>query len=77
MIRVPLLNQEAENKFVEVQQTQLPSDVSQMINFLSQEKASIEYWLEIALMYYRSGATDKFSQLLGEALREEEFDSII
>ena len=61
MIRVPLLNQEGESKHVEVEQTQLPADASQMINFLSQEKASIEYWLEIALMYYRDGQTDKFS----------------
>lgn len=53
MLRVPLLNQE-ESKFVEVQQEQLPSDVSQMINFLTREKASIEYWLEISVsqMHY-------------------------
>ena len=48
MLRVPLLNQE-ESKFVEVQQEQLPSDVGQMINFLTREKASIEYWLEISV----------------------------
>ena len=51
MIRVPLLNQESENKFVEVQQSKLPADVSQIISFLSQEKASIEYWLEISVSY--------------------------
>ena len=28
-------------------------------------------------MYYREGQLEKFSQLLGEALREEEFDSRI
>ena len=52
MIRVPLLNQESENKFVEVQQSRLPADVTQIISFLSQEKASIEYWLEISVSQF-------------------------
>ena len=49
MIRVPLLNQGEEVKFIEVEQAKLPTDVSTMTNFLLREKASIEFWLEIAV----------------------------
>ena len=49
MIRVPLQNQQEETKFVEIEQTKLPDDVSEMISFLSQEKAGIAYWLEISV----------------------------
>ena len=49
MIRVPLLNQKEESKFVEIEQAKLPSDVSEMIKFLSLEKVSIVYWLEISV----------------------------
>lgn len=49
MIRVPLLNQGEEAKFIEVEQAKLPTDVSTMTNFLLREKASIEFWLEIAV----------------------------
>lgn len=41
---------------------------------LSRETASIEYWLEIALMYYRVGRTDAFQMILNEALKDEGFD---
>lgn len=52
MIRVPLLNQgteENKTKYVEVKEDQLPTNVSQIVNFLDKEQASIEYWLEIAV----------------------------
>ena len=54
MIRVPLAQQtmaqqSEETKFVEVREDKLPADVSQMITFLSRERAGIEYWLEIAV----------------------------
>jgi len=52
MIRVPLLNQKEESKFVEIEQAKLPSDVSEMIKFLSLEKVSIVYWLEISISVY-------------------------
>jgi len=37
MIRVPLLNQGEEKKFVEVKEDQLPTNVSQIANFLDKE----------------------------------------
>ena len=57
MIRVPLapatlVSQGEESKFVEVREDTLPADVSQMINFLSRERATIEYWLEIAVSFF-------------------------
>lgn len=47
MIRVPILN--AEQKFVEVLEAELPEQVTSIIALLSREQASIEYWLEISV----------------------------
>jgi len=41
---------------------------------LTRETASIELWLEIALMYYRNGRTDAFQMILSEALKDGGID---
>lgn len=46
MIRVPC---QKSGDFVEVKQDALPSDISQVTRLLVNEKAPIEYWLEIAV----------------------------
>lgn len=51
MIRVPC---QLNGDFVEVRQESLPTDVDKLLRFLANEKAPIEYWLEIAVSPFRS-----------------------
>jgi len=49
MIRVPLQSQGEEKKFVEVREASLPKEAAVIVDLLTREQASIEYWLEIAV----------------------------
>ena len=52
MIRVPLLSssgQVEERKFVEISQAEMPQQAQVLVDMLTREQASIEYWLEIAV----------------------------
>jgi len=49
MIRVPC---HPNGEFVEIRQDALPTDVEKLTLMLTKEKATIEYWLEIAVSLY-------------------------
>jgi hypothetical protein len=50
MIRVPC---QESGKFVEVRQEALPADPQRIIGLLINEKAPIEYWLEVAVSHIK------------------------
>ena len=48
--------------------------VKKYTQLFDQNKIGIEYWLQLALMYYRNGQVDQYQSILTEALKDEGVD---
>ena len=63
----PLRIPTADGDTVEVFAHEMPDDAEDLLFVLSEEKAPLDSWFEVAVAYFRRGMQDQFQQVLGEA----------
>ena len=62
----------SQNRVLEISESQLPSDPSNLLQNLAREKVPIKYWLSLALLYHRNGHISNFVKVLRFALQDKE-----
>ena len=61
-LEIPLLGSDSE--VIEIWFNELPDDVEEVIHILKNEKAALNYWVTLAIEYYRRDMRDAFVRLL-------------
>jgi len=74
-VEIPLLGSE---EVIEVDCSDLPENVDEVLTILRNEKAQLNLWITLALEYYRHGKTEAFVKLLETAKTEANmsYDSV-
>ena len=67
----PLRIPTADGDTVEVFAHEMPDDAEDLLFVLSEEKAPLDSWFEVAVAYFRRGMVDQFRQVLERASSPE------